>query len=219
MKEVKIIGAGLAGCECALSLSKHGIKVKLYDMKPQKMSPAHHNANFCELVCSNTLKSTSLEYATGLLKEELKELDSEVIKSAKKCSVPAGDALAVDRVLFSEDVTSKIKSNKNIEVFHEEVTKIDENELTIIATGPLTSEALSKEIQRLTGEELYFYDALAPIVEFDSVDKSKTFVGNRWQEDGEDYVNCPLTEQEYKAFYDALVSAERVELKDFEKWR
>ena len=217
MKEVKIIGAGLAGSECALSLAKHGVKVKLYDMKPQKMSPAHHNENFCELVCSNTMKSTSLEYATGLLKEELSLLDSEVLKSAKECAVDAGDALAVDRVLFAESVTQKLKANKNIEIIHEEVTKIDENEITVIATGPLTSDDLAKEITRLTGQQLYFYDALAPIVEAESIDKSKTFVGDRWNSEGESYINCPLDENEYKAFYEALVSAERVKLKDFEQ--
>ncbi len=217
MKEVKIIGAGLAGCECALSLAKKGVKVKLYDMKPQKMSPAHHDENFCELVCSNTLKSTSLEYATGLLKEELAILDSEVLKSAKECAVPAGDALAVDRVLFAQNVTDKVKSNKNIEIISEEVTKVDENEITVIATGPLTSESLSKEIERLTGEELYFYDAIAPIVDAESIDMTKVFLGDRWNENGEDYINCPLDEQEYKIFYEELIKAERVELKDFEK--
>ncbi len=217
MIEVKIVGAGLAGCECALSLAKHGVKVKLFDMKPKKMSPAHHNTNFCELVCSNTLKSSSLEFAGGLLKEELSILDSEVLKSAKESAVGEGEALTVDRELFSQSVTKKILENKNITVVCEEVTKIDENELTVIATGPLTSDGLSKEIERLTGQELYFYDAIAPIVDAESINKEKTFVGDRWKDDGTDYVNCPLNEQEYKEFYDALVNAERVELKNFEQ--
>ena len=217
MKEIKIIGAGLAGCECALTLSKFNVKVKLYDMKPEKMSPAHHDKNFCELVCSNTFKSTSTEFATGLLKHELKLLGSEVLDSAEKCAVKAGDALAVDRIKFSQDVTKKITENKNIEVISEEVTKLNPDEITIVATGPLTSEALSQEIMRLTGEELYFYDALAPIVDAETIDMSKTFKQDRWGQGEGDYLNCPLNEQEYKNFYEELKNAERVKLKEFEQ--
>lgn len=217
MKEIKIIGAGLAGCECALTLSKFNVKVKLYDMKPEKMSPAHHDKNFCELVCSNTFKSMSTEFATGLLKHELKLLGSEVLDSAEKCAVKAGDALAVDRIKFSQDVTKKITENENIEVVNEEVTKLNPDEITIVATGPLTSEALSQEIMRLTGEELYFYDALAPIVDAETIDMSKTFKQDRWGQGEGDYLNCPLNEQEYKKFYEELKNAERVKLKEFEQ--
>ena len=217
MEEVIVIGAGLAGSECALSLAKHGIKVKLYDMKPQKMSPAHHNTNFCELVCSNTFKNTSLDFATGLLKEELTILDSEVLKSAKACAVSAGDALAVDRVKFSQDVTNKLKNNKNIEIINEEITKIDLTKPTIIATGPLTSDNLAKEIEKITGEQLYFYDALAPIVDYESVDMNSAFLGDRFNPDSKDYINCVLTKEEYTNFWQELTKAERVKLKDFEQ--
>ena len=206
MKEVIVIGAGLAGCECALTLAKHNIKVKLFEMKPQKMSPAHHSTNFCELVCSNTMKSNSLEFATGVLKQELRILDSEVIKSADKTSVPAGDALAVDRELFSQDVTQKIKSNKNIEVIEQEVTELDLTKPTVIATGPLTSDGLMQNLKIVVGEELYFYDALAPIVDFDSIDMTKAFWGDRWSDQEGNHINCVLSEEEYTKFWKELIN-------------
>lgn len=217
MKEITVIGAGLAGSECALFLAKNGVKVKLYDMKPKKLSPAHHNTNFCELVCSNTLKSNSLDFATGLLKEELRIMESEVLACAEKCSVPAGDALCVDRNLFSELVTQKLKNNENIEIIEEEVVNIDLNKPTIIATGPLTSDALMQELNKLVGDGLYFYDAIAPIVDAESVDMSKTFCADRWSENTQDHINCLLSKEEYTIFWQELINAQRAELKDFEK--
>lgn len=215
--KIKIIGAGLAGCECALQLANHGIKVTLFDMKPQKMSPAHKNPNFCELVCSNTLKSTSLDYASGLLKAEMQMLGSELLQSAQNCSVPAGETLAVDREKFAEDVTNKIKNSPNIEIVNQEVESLDSDGITIIATGPLTSENLSNELEKLIGQRLYFYDAIAPIVDAESIDMSKTFVEDRWGNGAGDYINCPLTKEEYEVFWNALVNAQRVELKSFEQ--
>lgn len=217
MKEVIIIGAGLAGCECALQLSKHNVQVTLYDMKPSKMSPAHHNSNFCELVCSNTLKSESLEFATGLLKEEMRQLGSEVIACADQCRVPAGDALAVDRIQFASMVTDKIRNNPNIKVIEQEITHIDLSKPTIVASGPLTSDTLAKELMELVGDRLYFYDALAPIVSSDSIDKTQTFVADRWNTGKGDHINCPMNRDEYNTFWEALIKAERVPLKNFEQ--
>lgn len=215
MKKVIIIGAGLAGCECALQLANHGVKVELYEQKPSKFTEAHTNPNFCELVCSNTFKSTSLDYASGLLKAELSELKSQVLDCAYKCKVPAGDALAVDRNMFSKMVTDLIKSNPNITVLEKEVTKIPLSEPVIIASGPLTSAHLAEEIKQLTGESFYFYDALAPIIELDSLDLSKTFKQDRWNEEGE-HINCILNKEEYTVFWQELVNAQRVPLKHFE---
>lgn len=217
MKEVTVIGAGLAGSECALTLAKNGIKVNLYEMKPKKLSPAHHSKNFCELVCSNTFKSNSLDYATGLLKEELKILDSEVLKCAESCKVPAGDALAVDREKFSQMVTEKIKNSKNITIFEEEVVSLDLTKNVVVATGPLTSDKFAEELKKVVGESLYFYDALAPIVDAESLDISKTFVADRWNEEGGNHINCPLNKEEYSKFWEELVKAEQVQLKEFEK--
>ena len=215
---INVIGGGLAGCEAAYQIAKRGIKVKLYEMKPIKFSPAHTSENLAEIVCSNSFKSNLLTNACGLLKEELRMMDSLLIKSADKCKVPAGQALAVDREEFSKLITKQIESNSNIEIIKEEVTKIPEDEITIIATGPLTSESLSNEILKLTGEEkLFFYDAQAPIVTKESIDMSKAFTADRYGKGESDYINCPMTKAEYEAFYNELINAEKVTLHDFEK--
>lgn len=216
MKQVYVIGAGLAGCEASLQLANHGVKVVLYEQKPYNFSPAHKSENFCELVCSNTFKSVSTEFATGLLKEELKLLKSPVLDCAYNCRVPAGDALAVDREIFSKMVTDLVNHNPNIEVVKKEIDKIPLDKPVIIATGPLTSEKLSKDIQSLLGDGFNFYDALAPIVYANSIDMSKTFTANRWGKDDGDYINCPLNKEEYLEFLNQLKNAERVKLKDFE---
>ena len=218
MKEINIIGGGLAGCEAAYQVAKRGIKVKLYEMKPIKFSPAHSNENLAEIVCSNSLKSNSITNACGLLKEELRRLDSLLIKCADETKVPAGQALAVDREKFSELVTKKISENPNIEIVHKEVEKIDDDRITIVATGPLTSEKLSDEIGRITGKEkLFFYDAAAPIVLKDSINMEKAFTADRYGKGESDYINCPMTKEEYDIFYNELVNAEIVNKHEFEK--
>ncbi len=218
MKEIIVIGGGLAGCEAAYQIAKRGIRVKLYEMKPIKFSPAHSNENMAEIVCSNSFKSNNLTNACGLLKEELRKLDSLLIKCADATKVPAGQALAVDREKFAEMVSNEIKANPNIEVINEEVSKIDDDKITIIATGPLTSDALSGEIARLTGsEKLFFYDAAAPIVAKDSINMEKAFTADRYGKGESDYINCPMTKEEYEAFYNELINAEIVTLHDFEK--
>ena len=190
----------------------------MYEMKPVKFSPAHTNENLAEIVCSNSFKSNLLTNACGLLKEELRMLDSLLIRCADECKVPAGQALAVDREEFSKLVTKEIEDNPNIEIIKEEVLKIPEDEITIIATGPLTSEGLSNEILRLTGQEkLFFYDAQAPIVTKESIDMSKAFTADRYGKGESDYINCPMTKEEYESFYKELINAEKVELHDFEK--
>ena len=232
---INVIGGGLAGCEAAYQIAKRGIRVRLYEMKPKKFSPAHSNEDLAEIVCSNSLKSNLLTNACGLLKEELRRLDSLLIKCADKTAVPAGQALAVDREKFSELVTKKIKENKNIEVINEEVFDIEEDTITIIATGPLTPEKMSKEISKLIGEEkLFFYDAAAPIIEKDSIDMNIAFWGDRysqekkkdeteemWRErlknEEKNYINLPMNKEEYEAFVKELVNAEVVELHSFEK--
>lgn len=214
---VKVIGAGLAGCEAAWQLAKEGINVELYEMKPKKFSPAHSNKNFAELVCSNSLKAERIENACGLLKEEMRLFDSVMMEAADKSRVPAGGALAVDRDVFSEHITEKIKGHERVSVINEEVSEINPDEYTIIATGPLTSDALSQSIAALTGDSgLYFYDAAAPIVTEESIDKSKVFRAARYGKGTADYINCPMTREEYEAFYNALVSAQTAELKSFE---
>lgn len=218
MKEINIIGAGLAGCEAAYQIAKRGIKVKLYEMKPKKYSPAHSNENMAEIVCSNSLKSNSITNACGLLKEELRRMDSLLIKCADATKVPAGQALAVDREAFSKLVTDKIKSFENIEIINEEVTKIPEEGITIIATGPLTSDDLASEIARVTGKErLFFYDAAAPIVSKESINMEKAFTADRYGKGESDYINCPMTKEEYEAFYQELINAEVVNKHEFEK--
>lgn len=217
-KKVKVIGAGLAGCEAAWQLSRDGIKVELYEMKPIKFSPAHSSESFAELVCSNSLKADRIENACGLLKEEMKMFSSIIMEAAEHSRVPAGGALAVDRDMFSAYITEKIKNDPNITVITGEVEDIDSNEYTIIATGPLTSDALSESIVKLTGDTgLYFFDAAAPVIEEESIDKSKVFRAARYDRGTADYINCPMTKEEYEAFYSELVKAETAKLHEFEK--
>ena len=237
---ITIIGGGLAGTEAAYQIAKRGIKVKLYEMKPIKFSPAHSNQNLAEIVCSNSFKSNLLTNACGLLKEELRRLDSLLIKIADETSVPAGQALAVDRELFSEKVTKIIEENEYIEVIHEEITNIEEiakEGIVIIATGPLTSEGLAKDIQKLTTQDkLYFYDAAAPIINKDTIDFHIAFYGDRYsqekkkeesmeewkkrleeEKEEQSYINLPMNQEEYEKFVEELINAEVVTLHDFEK--
>jgi len=250
MTLLKIIGAGLAGSEAAWQCARRGVPVELYEMRPVRPTPAHQTAEFAELVCSNSLKSESENTAPWLLKEEMRRTGSLLLKIARECAVPAGHALAVDRAQFSARVTEALSRGPLIEIRREEVNSINENELTIIATGPLTSDALANEIARLStarvartllsepesscgsqGEveagssragapaphSLYFYDSISPIVEADSIDISKVYLAARYDKGSADYINCPMNKEEYDRFYDALVSAESVEAKDWEK--
>lgn len=212
---VSVIGAGLAGCEAAWKLAQEGINVRLYEMKPEKFSPAHSYSGFAELVCSNSLKAARLESAAGLLKYEMDMLGSVTVPCAKENSVEAGGALAVDREKFSDSVTAEIRSNPLIEVVQQEVTELPDG-IVIIATGPLTSGEMAERIRELCGEGLSFYDAAAPVVEFDSLDMDKVFFASRYDRGDADYINCPMNREEYLAFYESLVSAERVQLRDFE---
>ena len=214
---INVIGAGLAGCEAAMQIAKRGVKVRLYEMKPLKKTPAHHTDLFGELVCSNSLKAMRVESAAGLLKEEMRRLDSFLMKCADKCKVPAGGALAVDRDIFSKLVTEGIKSNPNIEVITEEISEIPSDAITVIATGPLTSEPLSDAISKMFGDSLSFFDAAAPIVTAESIDMNYAFCASRYERgDGDDYINCPMNKEEYETFYNELVSAERAQLHDFD---
>lgn len=215
--KVTVIGAGLAGTEAAWQCANAGIRTELYEMKPKKFSPAHHNPNFAELVCSNSLKASRLESAAGLLKAEMRMLGSVCIECAEKCAVPAGGALAVDRDEFSALVTEKIKSHPLITVINEEVTAIPDGNV-IVAAGPLASEKLSESIMELCGSGLSFYDAAAPIVTAESIDKSRAFCASRYDRGGDDdYINCPMNKEEYEAFYEALISAESAELHSFDR--
>ena len=214
---VKVIGAGLAGCEAAYQLAKFGIDVELYEMKPKKYSPAHKSPNFFELVCSNSLKADRIENACGLLKEEMRFFDSVMMKAADVSKVPAGGALAVDRDIFSDYATKLIRENPHIRIMEEEVTEINPDEYTIIATGPLTSDGLAEAISKLTDSDgLYFFDAAAPVVTKESIDMDKVFYGARYDRGTPDYINCPMTKDEYDAFYNELINAETAELKSFE---
>lgn len=215
---VTIIGAGLAGSEAAYQLAKRGIPVHLYEMRPNVSSPAHHTDQFAELVCSNSLRANTIENAVGLLKEEMRRLDSLIMESADITQVPAGGALAVDRHAFSERITKRIKEHPLITVFHEEVTEIPAEGIVIFASGPLTSEALGAKIKALTGsKDFYFYDAAAPIVTAESLNYDKVFAASRYDKGDADYLNCPMTKEEYDAFYEALTTADVVQPKDFEK--
>ena len=219
MPVIRIIGAGLAGCEAAYQAAKLGVKVELYEMKPVKFSSAHHNPDFAELVCSNSLRSNDPSNAVGLLKEELSALGSLIMEAAYATAVPAGSALAVNRNEFSRYITEKINSNENITVHNEEVDCIPDDGITVIATGPLTSDALSVKIAEMTGgTELHFFDAAAPIVDFSTVNTDVAFFASRYGK-GEptDYLNCPMTKEQYDVFYNALIGAELAELKDFDK--
>lgn len=214
---VHVIGAGLAGVEAAYQVAKNGINVKLYEMRPVKMTPAHHTGNFAELVCSNSLRGDNFNNAVGVLKNEMEKLDSVIIKFARENSVPAGGALAVDREAFSKAVTDFISNHPLIEVIHEEVTTLPEGP-TIIASGPLTSDALSNEIKDLLGEEyFYFFDAAAPIIEKESVNFDIAYYKSRYDKGENEYINCPMTEEEFNLFYDELMKAEVVKPKDFEE--
>ena len=219
MKEtVNVVGLGLAGCEAVYQLAKRGILVDAYEMKPTKFSPAHESENFAEIVCSNSFKSDDLSTASGCLKGEMRELDSLILRCAEKVKVPAGSALAVDRDKFSLLVTEEIKKLNGVTIHYEEVKSIDLSKPTIIATGPLTSDDLSKELMNILGSDnLHFYDASAPIIDAETIDRTKTFTAGRYGKGESDYINCFMNKEEYYAFIEALTSAERVELHDFEK--
>ena len=217
MNTVTVIGAGLAGCEAAHQLAKRGIQVRLYEMKPKKMSPAHHYPGFAELVCSNSLKADRLGSAAGMLKAEMRLFDSVVLEAADRFSVPAGGALAVERTAFSDYITQKITADKNIEVTSQEVSEIPQGNV-IVATGPLTADDLAENIRQICGTEtLSFYDAAAPIVTADSIDMSVAFMASRYDKGDADYINCPMNKEEYERFYQALIAAEIAPLKSFDK--
>ncbi|MGX7103622.1 FADH(2)-oxidizing methylenetetrahydrofolate--tRNA-(uracil(54)-C(5))-methyltransferase TrmFO [Gemella sanguinis] len=218
-KKVIVIGAGLAGSEAAWQLAKRGVNVDLYEMRPKKMTPAHKTQNFAELVCSNSLRANNITNAVGLLKEEMRRLDSLIIRCADATQVPAGGALAVDRDKFSEMITETIKNHPNINVIEEELTQIPKGDIpVVVATGPLTSDALSQDIRTYTKQEgLYFYDAAAPIIEKDSIDMNKVYLKSRYDKGEAAYLNCPMTKDEFFNFYNALITAEAAPLKEFEK--
>lgn len=217
MKIVNVVGAGLAGSEAAWQIAQAGVPVKLYEMRPVKKTEAHHTDNFAELVCSNSLRGNSLANAVGLLKEEMRRLDSVIIHSADETAVPAGGALAVDRDSFSETITRKVKEHPLVTVVNEEITEIPEG-ITVIATGPLTSHPLAESIKAFNGSDgFYFYDAAAPIVDKSTIDMDKVYLKSRYDKGEAAYLNCPMTEEEFKAFHEALVNAEVAELKSFEK--
>jgi len=216
--KIRVIGAGLAGSEAAWQIARRGLAVELFEMRPVRSTPAHQTGDFAELVCSNSLKSDTENTAPWLLKEEMRRAGSLLMKIAHECAVPAGHALAVDRTTFAARVTEAISSDPLITVRREEVTRIYENQATIIATGPLTSDALSQEIARLSGSShLYFYDSISPIVEAESIDMSKVYLAARYDKGSADYINCPMSKEEYDRFYDALLSAQSVEERDWEK--
>lgn len=218
MLKINIIGAGLAGSEAALYLANKGYEVNLYEMKDKKMSPAHHSKNFAEIVCSNSLKSDDENTASGVLKRELTLLGSALIDVAYQNRVPAGQALAVDRDAFSNEITRLIKENKNITIYSEEVSEFEKDAITIIATGPLTSDKMCQALKSKIGQDfLYFYDAAAPIVTAESIDMNNAFFGSRYNKGEDDYINCPMTKDEYITFYNELINAKTVELHDFEK--
>lgn len=215
--DVTIIGGGMAGSEAAWQLAKRSIPVRLYEMRPVKETPVHHTGDLAEMVCSNSLRSDGLDNAIGLLHEEMRRLDSLFLSAADNNRVPAGKALAVDRRRFAREITERVDGLDTVEIVREEITEIPDGPC-IVATGPLTSDALSEHIKQLTGaEHLYFYDAISPIVAADSIDASKTFVASRYDKGGADYINCPFTEEEWDRFYAALMDAESHELPDHEK--
>lgn len=216
-KEAVVIGAGLAGCEAAWQLAKAGVHVTLYEMKPERKTDAHKSDDFCELVCSNSLRSDQIENAVGLLKEEMRTLGSVVMETAMENRLPAGGALAVDREGFAKGVTEKINNHPNITVVHQHVPKIPREGNVIVASGPLSSPEIAEDIAALVGKQgLYFYDAAAPIVTFESINMEKAYFASRYDRGTPDYINCPMSEEEYNAFYDALITAEEAPTKDFE---
>mgnify|MGYP000754128398 CR=1 FL=1 len=218
MKPIVIIGAGLAGCEACWQIARRGGKVVLYEMKPETYSPAHRSPLFAEVVCSNSFKSESIENAHGILKEEIGQLDSLILQVAKETRVPAGDSLAVDREAFSRRITDTLEGLENVEIIRKEVSTIPRDGITIIASGPLTSDAMSQEVQRVTGNHhLFFYDAISPIVTADSINFQKAFKASRYGKGGDDYVNCPLNEVEYYQFIDVLNQAEKIPIRSFER--
>jgi len=217
---VTIVGGGLAGVEAAWQLSRHGVGVDLHEMRPVKKTPVHHTGDLAELVCSNSLRGNALDQAAGLLKEEMRRMGSLTIRVADEVKVPAGSALAVDRELFARRVTEAVAALPGVVLHRGEVERIPEDPVVILATGPLTSEALAGDIARFVGEDhLYFYDAVSPVVEADSIDFERAFRASRYGRGGDDYVNCPLTEEEYRAFHEAVMSAERATVHDFEHER
>lgn len=217
-QKVIVIGAGLAGSEAAWQIASRGVPVKLYEMRPVVKTPAHHTDKFAELVCSNSLRANGLANAVGVLKEEMRMMNSLVLGAADRNAVPAGGALAVDRDGFSGEITQTLHNHPLVEVVNEELQEIPADAIVVVATGPLTSPALSEQIRKLTGEEyFYFYDAAAPIVEKESIDMNKVYLASRYDKGEAAYLNCPMTEEEFNTFYDALISAEVAEVKDFEK--
>lgn len=217
-QQVTVIGAGLAGSEAAWQIASRGVRVKLYEMRPVVKTPAHHTDKFAELVCSNSLRANGLANAVGVLKEEMRMLNSLVLGAADRHAVPAGGALAVDRDGFSGEITSTLHQHPLIEVVNEELTALPEDGIVVVATGPLTSPALSEQIKALMGEEyFYFYDAAAPIIEKDSIDMNKVYLASRYDKGEAAYLNCPMTEEEFDIFYEALINAEVAQLKEFEK--
>ena len=218
MAEIRIIGAGLAGCEAAWQAANRGVNVTLCEMKPKKFTPAHHSENFAELVCSNSLRSNELSNAVGLLKEEMRRLDSLMIEAADATAVPAGSALAVDRTGFSAYITDKIRNHPHITVIETEICALPEDGVTVVASGPLTSDALSEAIdRRIGGKKLHFFDAAAPIVDFSSINMDIAFFASRYGKGEASYINCPMTKEQYDVFYDALIHAKEAELKEFDK--
>ncbi len=218
MPHINVFGAGLAGCEAAFQAAERGVDVTLYEMKPCKMSPAHHSAGFAELVCSNSLRSDRVTNAVGLLKEELSRMGSLIMQAARQTQVPAGSALAVDRDRFSATITERIRKHPRITVVEEEVTEIPSEGITVVATGPLTSDAFADHLRtHVVGEGLHFFDAVAPIVDAASINMDVAFFASRYNKGDADYINCPMTREQYDAFYHALITAELAELKDFDK--
>ncbi len=215
---IDIYGAGLAGCEAAWQAAREGVQVRLFEMKPEKYTPAHHSPAFAELVCSNSLRSDSVSNAVGLLKEEMRRMGSLIMEAADATRVPAGSALAVDRVLFSQYITDRIAACPNIEVISREMDHVEEGRVTVIATGPLTSEAMSDYISNQLGcGSLHFFDAATPIVDFSTVNMDIAYFASRYDKGDADYINCPMNEEQYDAFYKALISAEEAELKEFDR--
>ena len=218
MKTIHIYGAGLAGCEAAWQASRLGAKVRLFEMKPQKYTPAHHTPEFAELVCSNSLRSDCVSNAVGLLKEEMRRMGSLIMEAADATRVPAGSALAVDRVLFSRYITERMQTCPNIEIVNQEVDHVEDDVITVIATGPLTSDAMASYISDTLGcGALHFFDAAAPIVDFSSINMDIAYFASRYDKGDADYINCPMEKEQYDAFYEALISAQEAELKDFDR--